>query len=170
MPPREPRWLELARAEIGVKEIPGPADNPKILEYFKDAGHDQINDEDVAWCAAFTSAILKRAGVPPLPPGKSLGARNYERWGIPLTSPRLGCVGVKYRTGGSARDWTGHVGFVVAANPVFVWMVSGNAKNRVGIDAFRREEFTAWRWPSDVPITFLPLPTSAEGALGASEA
>lgn len=170
MPQTEPKWLTLARAEIGVQEIKGPQSNEKILEYFKDAGHDEIDNEDVAWCAAFTSAILKRAGVAPLQPSKSLGARNYERWGIPLTSPRLGAIGVKYRAGGSPKDWTGHVGIIVAANPTTIWMISGNSRNRVGIDAFRRVEFTAYRWPNDIPITFLPLPTTADGALGASEA
>lgn len=170
MPPREPRWLELARADIGVKEIPGPKHEQRVLDYFRAVGRPDITSDEDAWCAASLGAWVKRSDLEPLPPGKVLGARNWERWGIPLTSPRLGAIGVKYRSGGSPKDWKGHVGIIVAANATTIWMISGNSRNRVGIDAFKRIEFTAFRWPKDIPITFLPLPDSAAGALGATEA
>ena len=42
MPQREPRWLELARADLGVKEIPGPLHAEKVLEYFREVGRPDI--------------------------------------------------------------------------------------------------------------------------------
>ncbi|MEZ5776014.1 MAG: hypothetical protein R3D33_15310 [Hyphomicrobiaceae bacterium] len=83
----EPRWLTLARGEIGVAEKPGAADDPRILAYYRDAGHPEIRHDEVAWCAAFVGACLKRSGIAPT---GSLMARSYLRWGQPLARPRPG--------------------------------------------------------------------------------
>jgi len=165
MPPREPRWLELARAVIGVLEKDGPESNPKVLAFFREVGHEWVKDDsDTAWCGAFVGTIIKRAGLAPLPPSKVLGARNWEAWGERLEQPALGCIGVKRRTGGQA--WQGHVGFVVAANPTTIWMVGGNQANRVSIAPFSKWQFTGFRWPAGEARTALPLPATAPGKAG----
>lgn len=161
----EPAWLTLARADIGITEIKGPKHNARILQMFKDAGFAGIKEDETAWCAAALGSWLKRAGIKP---SGSLLARSYEEWGQRLDKPMLGAIGVLRRLNGQA--WQGHTGLIVAANPSFVWMVSGNANNRVGIDAYNRHRFTAIRWPFGVPFTELPLPTVAPGATGATEA
>lgn len=158
---KEPRWLQIARAEIGTRETPGPGSTPKIVSYFADAGRPEIKDDAVAWCAAALSSWLKRAGLPIPPPSEALAAISYETWGDRLAQPVLGAIGVKRRPGDT---WMRHTGIIVAANPIWIWMISGNASNRVGIDAFRREQFTAFRHPAGIPITTLPLPGAAAGA------
>lgn len=164
MPQREPRWLELARAEIGVLEKAGPEANPKVLAFFREVGHEWVKDDATAWCGAFEGAIFKRAGIAPPPPSKVLGARNWESWGERLDQPALGCVGVKRRTDGQA--WQGHVGFVVAASPTTIWMLGGNQADSVSIAPFSRWQFTAFRWPSGEPRTAMALPASAGGKSG----
>src|SRR5262245_47545073 len=70
----DPPWLVLARGELGTKEAPGEANNPVVLRYYADAGHPEINSESIAWCPAFTGAMLERSGYPG---SKSLMARSY---------------------------------------------------------------------------------------------
>lgn len=154
----EPTWLTLARAEIGTLEIKGAKHNPKIVGYFKDAGHGEIKDDETPWCAAYVGAILRRAGIEP---NGKLGARSYETWGERLDQPALGCIGVKKRAGG--QSWQGHVAFVVAANPTTVWMLGGNQSDSVSIAPFSRWQFTGFRWPAGFPHTDARLPAQAPG-------
>lgn len=160
----EPKWLTLARAEIGTLETPGPKSNPKVLAFFKDVGCSWVKGDDTAWCGAYLGAILKRSGIEPLPPSKVLGARNWERWGERLEQPLLGCIGVKRRQGGEA--WQGHVGLVVAANQTTVWMLGGNQSDSVSIAPFSRWQFTAFVWPEGQPKTDARLPSNAPGKAG----
>ena len=160
----EPRWLTLARAELGIREGAGQANEPKVLAYFRDAGFPGIRADSTAWCAAFVGAMLARAA---LAPSGSLAARAYERWGVGLPGPRLGCVGVKRRgtSAGRGTSWQGHVGFVVAANPARIVMLGGNQGDRVSVAGFARRDFTAFRWPAGLPPPVsTALPATVAGA------
>ena len=48
-PDTEPAWLEIARREIGQKEVPGSADNPRIVEYFGATTFGPHPDSVSAW-------------------------------------------------------------------------------------------------------------------------
>lgn len=161
----EPKWLTLARKDIGVHEGTDAKPNPVVLKMFADAGHPEIpNDHRTPWCAAAVGAWLKRSGVKPT---GSLAAVSYETYGTKLNTPILGCIGVKRRSAGAEASWQRHVGFVVAANAVFVWMVGGNTSDAVEIAAYPRAQFTAFRWPPvAVPKDLSRLPTDADGAKG----
>lgn len=39
----DPKWLELARADLGTKEIVGKLHNKKVVAYYGDAGHPEID-------------------------------------------------------------------------------------------------------------------------------
>lgn len=164
--PDQPGWLTLAAAELGVKEGPGAANNPRVVHLFADAGFAGIRQDSVAWCAAAVGAMLKRAGHKP---SGSLAARSYEGWGIGLKDPVLGCVATKRRGNSS---WQGHVGFVVGASKDQIFLLGGNQGDAWSVAAFKRSEFTSFRWPADVPIpTASKLPTTVAGARsGVSEA
>ena len=140
----EPKWLSLARAEIGTLETPGGADNPKILSYAKDAGVGPVvNHDSVAWCAAFVGAMLVRSGISGS--GKA-NARSYEEWGKPLRSPVLGSIVVLSRP---PNAWEGHVGFCVGASDTLVQLLGGNQRDSVMIASFPRNRVVAYRWPID---------------------
>ena len=38
----QPRWLELAWADLGIAEAPGDADNPLVVRYYADVGHPEV--------------------------------------------------------------------------------------------------------------------------------
>lgn len=163
-----PAWMKHATSQIGVVEGAGAKNNPTVVGYYAESGNAGIKSDDVAWCAAFVGAMLKRAGIKG---SGSLAARSYETWGepVPKAAPLYGCIGVKKRVGGAA--WQGHVGYVVAANATHVWLLGGNQNDAVNIARFPRADFTAFRWPPGVPRTGLPaLPTSAQGAAAVREA
>jgi uncharacterized protein (TIGR02594 family) len=163
--PAMPPWLVLAEADIGTVEGIGKNNSPKVLAYFRDAGFSGIKEDAVAWCAAFVGAQLQRAGFKP---SGSLAARSYEGWGVGLKEPALGCIATKKR-GGSA--WQGHVGIVVGANKDQIFLLGGNQGDKVSIAAFKRSEFTSYRWPKDFPPPVsTKLPTTIAGAkAGVSE-
>lgn len=164
--PDQPAWLTLASHDLGTVEGIGKANNPKVVAYFKDAGFAGVKDDATAWCAAFVNAMLERAGRRG---SRSLAARSFEGWGVGLTEPALGCIATKKRGNSS---WQGHTGFVVGANKDQIFLLGGNQGDKVSVAAFKRSEFTAFRWPADVPLPVASkLPTSIAGARsGVSEA
>ena len=161
-----PPWLALARADLGTREGAGKANNPDVLEYFRDAGFPGIREDSVAWCAAFVGAMLERSGHKP---SGNLAARSYEAWGVGLREPALGAIATKKR-GGST--WQGHVFFVVGANRESVFGLGGNQDDAVTVGTFKRSEITAFRWPAGLPLpASYALPATIAGARqGVSEA
>ena len=151
-------WMDIAKGYVGITEIKGSKHNPRIVEMFKLAGFGGIKDDETAWCAAFVGACLVQAG---LDTSESLAARSYEKWGLALKEPVYGCIGVKKRAGSS---WMGHVGFVVGASKTQIFLLGGNQANGVNIAAFKRSEFTGYRWPIGIDIPVMPLPTTIAGA------
>lgn len=143
----EPLWLNLARKELGTKEVPGPGDNPVIAKYWEDAGIGDVamGQDEVPWCAAFVGAMLTRARAQAS--GKA-NARSYETWGRPLASPCLGCVVVLSRP---PTAWQGHVGFYLGTDRAArrVQIVGGNQGDKVSIAEFSLDRVVAYRWPSD---------------------
>lgn len=163
-----PEYMRIAASYLGTREAPGKANNPLVVQMFGLAGHPQITQDSVPWCAAFVAACLAKAKVPnEVTKSLRLWAAAYAQIGtsIPLSSPVWGCIGVKTRTGG------GHVGFVVAANEKYVWMLGGNQGDNVTVGRFPRSSFSAFRLPTGIDRKLLPrLPTSAAGAANPTEA
>lgn len=139
----DPKWLTLARAELGVKEGPGDANNPTVLKYYADAGHPEINADSIAWCAAFAGAMLERSGVPS---SKQLNARSYLIWGKPVAKPYPGCVAVFSR--GDPRGWEGHVGFFLKEDGGNVQILGGNMGDAVTIGHEPKSRLLGYREPT----------------------
>lgn len=133
-------WLDLAHEHIGVKEWAElGSNNPQVIEYYREAGVPQQNDE-VPWCAAFVGAILRRAGYEGT---RSLMARSYLKWGRTLKQPVRGCVVVLTR--GAAPS--GHVAFVDTWTPTVLRCIGGNQGNAVSIANYPRSQVLGFRWP-----------------------
>ena len=120
---------DLARKEVGTKEVVGSKHNSTVVAYFRDAGHPEIVDDETAWCAAFVGAMLARAGVKPT---GSLAARSYLKWGSPvgLAEAKPGDL-VIFQRGSSS--WQGHVGFYVKHDATTISVLGGNQANQVSI-------------------------------------
>lgn len=155
-----PPWLQEGIGNLGVKEGPGNKDNPVVLKYYADAGFPGIKHDDVAWCAAFVGAMLKRRGF--IPSG-SLAARSYLAF-PQLHKPMFGAIGVKKRTGGLS--YQGHVGIVVAADGEHIFMLGGNQHDMVNISKFPAKEFLGFVVPKGFNPTLLsPAPKSVPSNL-----
>lgn len=132
-------WLDIARGQIGVKEWSGAANNPLVLEYYREAGVAQSTDS-VPWCAAFVGAMLHRAGIAS---SGSLMARSYLEWGKPLKGPVRGCVVVLERGQAPA----GHVAFVDGWGANMIKCLGGNQGDAVSIANYARTRVLGYRWP-----------------------
>lgn len=117
--------LQLAIAEIGTVEWESGS-NPKVVGYYRDAGHPEVKDDEVAWCAAFVGAMLKRAGI--VPSGQ-LTARSYLAWGeaVPIAQARPGDIGIIPR----GASWQGHTFIIENIVGSVVYGVGGNQSDSV---------------------------------------
>lgn len=138
----EPKWLTLARGEIGTHEVAGEHDNPVVMRYYADAGHPEIRHDETAWCAAFASAMLERSGEHS---PKTLSARDFMRWGKKLDKPQLGCICVFSR--GDPRSYQGHVGFYAGEEDGCILLLGGNQGDEVKIERVGKSRLLGYRWP-----------------------
>ena len=124
--------FDIAQSHIGTTEGPGPADNPVIMEMYASVGHDWVEHDSVAWCAAFVGHCLERAGIRST---RKLTARSYLDWGVPVevVDAQQGDIGVIPR-GGSR--WQGHVFFIDRIEGQWVWGLGGNQNDAVNVKRY----------------------------------
>lgn len=154
-------WIDEARKLEGLKEVPGPASNPEIVRMWKDIKRGGIKDDATPWCAAFVGAMLERAGIVS---SRFESALSYAKWGKKLDYPLFGCIGVMEREGG------GHVTFIIGHDGKGNLLgLGGNQADAVNVRSFPKERFTAFRWPSGVPLGS-PLELMASAKTSTKEA
>ena len=125
--------FEIACGLIGTTEGPGPEDNPAVMEMYASVGHDWVEHDSVAWCAAFVGHCLERAG---LRSTRKLTARSYLDWGVPVevADAQPGDIGVIPR---GTSSWQGHVFFIDRIEGAWVWGLGGNQGDAVNIKRYR---------------------------------
>jgi len=157
----EPIWLSVARAFLGLAELPGPQSNPVILRWAKDIGAPAWYDnDDKAWCAVFVSRLLLACHLPPVGAGYDLlRARSFESWGRALAAPAPGAVLVFSRPEGA------HVGLYLGERADAYRVLGGNQGNAVSETWIAKGRLTAIRWPDGVPLPLDgPVTLRADGA------
>lgn len=112
--------------EIGVKELPGRLNSPRILEYLQSCEYYELSDE-VPWCSAFVNWCFKQHSVPRT---NSTLARSWEKWGKKAKSPKRGDI-VIFKS--NKNKWAGHVGFFVKEDHDRIWLLGGNQRDEVCI-------------------------------------
>lgn len=155
----EAPWLVVARALIGLREVPGPANNPKIIDMAKRLeskilGIDYTADS-TPWCGLFAAHCVNAVGLKP--PPIAVRAKAWETWGLAVT-PCVGAVLVFSREGG------GHVGFYVGEDEDRFYVLGGNQGDAVSIVPIAKARKTACRWPGGVAVTGKPNRITASGA------
>ncbi|MEX2126950.1 MAG: TIGR02594 family protein [Xanthobacteraceae bacterium] len=147
MNPREaqaddPAWLKAAFGDLGIKEVPGKAAHPRVVEMFADARAPHVKDDETAWCSAAVCSWMVRAGQRPT---YSLAARSWRQWGKPVSGvvPR-GAV-VVFRRGSG---WQGHVAVALGDQGSNILVIGGNQQNSVSIIGYSRAALVDVRWPS----------------------
>jgi len=133
--------MELAWGELDVAEIPGEADNPKIVSWHETTlGGGDV--DEVSWCSSFVNAMITRSG---LVGTDSKAARSWLRWGTSC-APVMGCVCVLWRV--RIEAWQGHVGFWVAEAGDSVYLLGGNQSNRVRVSRYPKDRVLDYRSPA----------------------
>jgi uncharacterized protein (TIGR02594 family) len=134
-------WYAIARAEIGVREVQGNGDNPRIVEYLQSTTLDapSASQDETPWCSAFANWCVERAGHAGT---DSAWARSWLKWGRETAEPRRGCIVVLSRLVTS-----GHVGFFVSANRTHVTLLGGNQGDQVCESAFPLDRLLGYRLP-----------------------
>lgn len=139
--PEEFPWMPVALAEEGVKEFPGDADNPRIVEYLQSTTLPAplSSQDETAWCSAFANWCVERSGYEGT---DSAWARSWLKWGKRLVKPRRGCVAVLTRGTDS-----GHVGFWVGETKTTVRLLGGNQGDEVCISEYEKDRLLGYRVP-----------------------
>jgi len=152
----EPRWMEKARNYIGVKEVPGPRENPTIQGWLRKL-KSWIKSEDVPWCGTFVAAVMQEANLPY--PKEFFRAKAWADYGANLRTQYVspGAILVFSREGG------GHVGFYVSEDPTAYNVLGGNQGNSVSITRIAKSRCIAIRWPRGEPVPGRPVRVSANG-------
>lgn len=135
-------WMPIALGELGVKEKPGPEDNPRVLEYHAATQLHATHDE-VPWCSAFVNWTLMKAGKNRT---QSAAARDWLSFGWPLAEPRYGCLVILSR---GDNPVSGHVGFCIDCSDDMktIWLLGGNQHDAVSVAPFERWRVLGYRWP-----------------------
>ena len=162
----DPAWLQAARADIGMRELPGAPTEPRIAAGLKRLGA-WWSDDATPWCGDACAAWMQQAGV--ALPKAWYRAKGWLDWGVPLNAPCVGCVVVFERTGG------GHVGIVVGRTAQhYLLVLGGNQGDAVNVREFNPFRAAGYRWPAD-QLALLPevasLPVMAStGVISNNEA
>ena len=143
-------WLAEARHLLGLKEGPGAADNPKILQWAANLGQGMYKSDDIAWCGLFVAHCIG-ATLPGEPlPANLLRARAWESFGHAIT-PTRGAIMVFWRK--TKQSGFGHVGFYMGEDAGAYCILGGNQSDSVSLAWIAKERFITARWPR----TFSPL-------------
>lgn len=142
--PSTPQWIKAAYKEIGVKEIPGPEEEPRIVEYFKTiSAANQYRDDIDDWASAFVEWSLNQSNISG---PKSMEPFSWLAWGQELQKPAFGCVVVLSFSG------LHHVGFYFGDDNDFIRVLGGNESDKVRIYYYPKTAVFGYRWPSQLPL------------------
>lgn len=158
----DPAWLTKARSYLGLKEIPGPTHNNKIIKWLNDLGA-WWKDDETAWCGVFVAHCLQASGQPV--PKLWFRAKEWSQYGSLLRPDRLspGAILVFGRQGG------GHVGFYVGEDRLHYHVLGGNQNNGVNVSRIFKSRLIASRWPKGVPVISGPVQLTATGQVTTNE-
>ena len=133
--------FEIALSQYGEREIFGVKDNQEIMKYYHEIGHNEIKHDETAWCAAFVSWCMMKAGEINAP--KTLLARDFLKFWKSIQEPEIGDLVIFWR--GEPNGWSGHVGFFIREKDNLIYVLGGNQGNKVTISAYSKERLLGYR-------------------------
>lgn len=143
-------WLDIARGEIGVKEIKGGRHHPRVLEYLatcEKLGKWGRERDETAWCSAFVNWCMEQARYEGT---DSAMARSWLGWGVELDEWRPGCIVVLSRGPdprfGHAALYTEH-----DTENGLPLLLGGNQDDQVKISPYSESRMLSRRWPAVGP-------------------
>lgn len=141
-PISETPWLDIAEGELGILEIEGPGDHPRIVEYHQTTTL-KATDDEVPWCSSFVNWVMEQVGYQGT---SSARARSWAKWGKKIKDPKPGAIVILSRGKNPA---LGHVGFFMgfANSGRSVSILGGNQSNSVSIQNYPVSRVVSFRWP-----------------------
>lgn len=162
---KSPRLLVEAYKLIGIKEVPGQADNIEILKWAETLGLEKTyRKDDIPWCGLFIAYACHKAGLEVV--DKPLWARNWTKFGENQTKAMLGDILVFVRDGG------GHVGIYIGEDATAYHVLGGNQSDMVCITRIRKERCISIRrtpWKVAQPTTIRVIHLEATGTISINE-
>lgn len=137
-------WMDIAKKEMGISEVPGKQDNPKIIDYLETTDYDLPSGyiDEIPWCSAFVNWCLEQSHIPGT---NSAWSQSWRKWGKELINPEYGAI-VIFNWGGIK----GHVGFIYDADDNGIFVLGGNQHNSVNITYYYYDNVVDYRWPKGV--------------------
>lgn len=163
-----PPWLVESRGLLGLRETPGKASNPRIMQMARDLDQWYPGD-DVPWCGLFVAHCMA-VGAPDEPQDfNRLGARAWLEYGVAQDDRDvpLGGIGVLWRTH-RVNSWHGHVFIITGQSNDAIRGIGGNQSDAVTETWFPRSRLLGVRGPNGFDLQ--SAPRAATGALSKSEA
>jgi len=149
-----PLWVIEGLNWLNLREAPGAADNPVILEWAREEGGEIARDythDDIPWCSLFANMVLTKVEIKGT---ETLWALDWDKWGQKLPGPSVGAFAPMKREGG------GHIAIVVGRDARGNLMcLGGNQSDSVSIIPFPAYRPLSFRWPLGVS---LPLKTDIQ--------
>ena len=132
------RLINIGLSQYGIKEVPGEENNPEIMKYFKEIGHEWVQTEETAWCSAFMNwcALQKN-----FEGSDALDARSWLKVGKKVDIEDADVV-VFWRE--SKDSWKGHVGIPIRDDGSYIWCLGGNQSNMVKISAYPKDRLLGY--------------------------
>lgn len=154
-----PPWMPIAKGEIGVEEIPGNQNNPRIAEYHEVTGYNSSlmgreisDDKGDPWCGSFVYWCLLQSGIPEAELS-STGYRAYswENWGKGVGEPGYGAIVIMNYS---------HVAFVAGKKGDQLIIVGGNqtggdttTNGKVCYALANKSDVRGYRYPQNYEVT-----------------
>ena len=132
--------ITIALSQYGLKETPGAADNPVIMQMAKECGFKDYAHDSTAWCSLFINWCCYKTGYQR---SQSLAARSWLTVGVSIEKPQQGDVVVLWRD--SPASWQGHVGLYINDITPYVYLLSGNQADMTNIEGFGLNRVLAYR-------------------------
>jgi len=168
-----PKLVSAALQYLGVKEIPGSASNPVILDMARGLGLQNVyKNDDTEWCALLINHLIRITNKPPVDTKGDiynlLRARWLANWGEPVErgEERLGDVVIL------KRDMGGHVFILIAKTPSGNFIgIGGNQSNSVTIAEFSKDRAVAVRryYQTGIPESAKQYIVDSTGLLSTNE-
>lgn len=125
--------FDLAQSQVGKTDA--------MISDFLRTGGQNLDPQQLAWCAAFVNSSLKQAG---LPDSGSNMARSLLNVGAPTSAPQKGDLAVFWR--GSPNGTLGHVGFFDSQLPNGrIRILGGNQDDAVGYTTMNPKTLLGYR-------------------------
>jgi peptidoglycan hydrolase-like protein with peptidoglycan-binding domain len=159
-------WYEEAVRQLGTREVPGPASNPKILQWAGQLGIPYKGD-DIPWCGLFAAHCVGSTLPGETLPINPLGARNWAKFGAKC-KPVLGSVLVFCA---DRRREVSDMLASITARTTRPFMFSAAINSTRSASRVARNRLLDARQPATVPLlTTGPLRRNKSGGLSSNEA